>query len=171
MTTPPQQPGQGPMYGQAGHFGQPGGYVPPPPPKQRHPLPWILGGVGVLVVAAVVVLIVVLTGGTDTSTPKSTNDAVVKALNDKDLKTLQGLLCRPEVVPQEINQGLALGKDLVDVKASAKGDPSQNGDSATSTIGLRVSAMGQTLQADVRLTLTRRGDTWCVDAMTPNVGG
>jgi hypothetical protein len=169
MSTP-QQPGEGPMYGQAGHFGQPGGYVPPPPPKERHPLPWILGGAAVLVIAVVVVLVVVLTGGTDTSSPKAVNDAVVKALNDKDLKALQGMLCRPDVIPREINQGIALGKDLVDVRASAKGDPAENGDTATSTITLRVAAMGQNLQADVELTYRKRDDSWCVDTMNPDLG-
>ena len=180
MTTPPQQPGSqepgngpahGQTYGQAGHFGQLGGPVPPPPPKERHPLPWVLGGAAVLVIAAVVVLIVVLTSGTDTSTPKAVNDSVVEALNDKDLKALQGVLCRPEVVPAEINQGLALGKDLVDVKAEAKGDPTQNGDTATSTVGVSLSAMGQSFQADVQLTYRKNGDTWCVDDMKANLGG
>jgi hypothetical protein len=147
-----------------------GGYVPPPPPKERHPMPWILGGVAVLVVAAVVVLIVVLTSGTDTSSPKAVNDSVVAALNDKDIKALRGVLCRPDAIPQEINQGLALGKDLVDVKAEAKGDPAQNGDTATSTIGLRLTAMGQSFQADVQLTYRKNGDSWCVDDMKANLG-
>ena len=171
MTTPPQQPGDGPVYGQAGHFGQLGDYVPPPPPKQRNPLPWLLGGAGVLVVAIVVVLIVVLTGGTDTSTPKAVNDSVVKALNDKDVKALRGLLCRPDAIPSEIDQGLALGKDMVDVKAETKGDPAQNGDTATATVGLSLSAMGQSFQADMQLTYRKKGDSWCVDDMKANLGG
>lgn len=148
-----------------------GGYVPPPPPKERHPMPWILGIAGVLVVAAVVVLIVVLTSGTDTSSPKAVNDSVVEALNNKDIKALQGVLCRPEVVPAEINQGLALGKDMVDIKAQAKGDPTQNGDTATATVGLQLTALGQSLQADVQLTYRKNGDTWCVDDMKANLGG
>jgi hypothetical protein len=148
-----------------------GGYVPPPPPKERHPLPWLLGGAAVLVIAAVVVLIVVLTSGTDTSSPKAVNDAVVKALNDKDLKALQGMLCRPEVVPQELNQGLALGKDMVDIKAEAKGDPAQNGDTATATVGINLGAMGQSFQTDVQLTYRKNGDSWCVDDMKANFGG
>jgi hypothetical protein len=148
-----------------------GGYVPPPPPKERHPLPWLLGGAAVLVIAAVVVLIVVLTSGTDTSSPKSVNDAVVEALNDKDLKALQGVLCRPDAVPTELNQGLALGKDMVDIKAVAKGDPVQNGDTATSTVGIDLSAMGQSFQTDVQLTYRKNGDSWCVDDMKANLGG
>lgn len=134
-------------------------------------MPWILGGVAVLVVAAVVVLIVVLTSGTDTSSPKAVNDSVVEALNDKDIKALQGVLCRPEVVPPEINQGLALGKDMVDIKAQAKGDPAQNGDTATSTVGIQLTAMGQSFQADVQLTYRKNGDSWCVDDMKANLGG
>lgn len=133
-------------------------------------MPWILGGVAVLVVAAVVVLIVVLTSGTDTSSPKAVNDSVVEALNDKDIKALQGVLCNPDVVPQEINQGLALGKDMVDIKAQAKGDPAQNGDTATSTVGVQLTAMGQTVQANVHLTYRKNGDSWCVADMKANLG-
>lgn len=179
MTTPPQQPGDGSAYGpnsgqnygQAGHFGQVGGYVPPPPPKERHPLPWLLGGAAVLVVAAVVVLIVVLTSGTDTSSPKAVNDSLVEALNDKDTKALTDMMCRPEVIPPEINRGLALGKDMIDVHAEAKGDPAQNGDTATATVNIRISAMGREFQADAQLTYRQRGDSWCVDDMKANLGG
>ncbi|WP_133251851.1 proprotein convertase P-domain-containing protein [Actinomycetospora cinnamomea] len=54
-----------PGYGQPGHgpYGQPGHG--PQPPRRNKPLPWILGGAGVLVVlVAVIVLLVALGGGT-----------------------------------------------------------------------------------------------------------
>ena len=81
---PQQQPGYGPPHGQPGGYGpprgRPGGYGPPqgPPPghppsdgfpggepPKKSPLPWILGGVGALVVIGGVILLIVLLGGDD----------------------------------------------------------------------------------------------------------
>lgn len=181
MTTPPQPPGPGQYpqqpdpsrgaYGQAGHFGQFGDYVPPPPPKQRNPLPWILGGAGVLVIAVVVVLIVVLTGGSDTSSPKSVNDAVVKAVNDKDVKALKALLCSPDVLPSTVSTAVSAGKDFVDISATAKGDPVQQGSTATSTVSVHVSAAGQTFDADLRITMKQNNGSWCLATVDTNLGG
>jgi hypothetical protein len=177
MTTPPQPPGPGPYpqqpeptYGQAGHFGQMGDYVPPPPPKQRNPLPWLLGGAGVLVIAVVVVLIVVLTGGTDTSSPKSVNDAAVKAVNDKDVKALKELLCSPDVLPPTVSTAVNAGKDFIEISATAKGDPVQQGDTATSTISVHVSAAGQAVDADLRVTMKQNNGSWCLSAVDTDLG-
>ena len=56
------QPGYGPPYGQPG-YGQPGygqpGYGYGPPPKKKKALPWILGGVALVVVIVVAIVLVI----------------------------------------------------------------------------------------------------------------
>jgi hypothetical protein len=96
--TYPQQPGYGQQYGPPQQFpGQPGAYGPPPgqwgpPPKKKSPLPWILGGVGALVVViAVVVGLVFALGGSGSgglgglvkksSLANKSTDELMQALN------------------------------------------------------------------------------------------
>jgi hypothetical protein len=97
----PQQgqpgPGQQP-YGQPGQFnqpgyGQPGGFGDPygAPPK-KSPLPWILGGVGALVVIGVVVTLIVTLGGGN-GTAKDAADSYVAAVNSRDFDKLTALTC------------------------------------------------------------------------------
>src|SRR5690606_38596839 len=71
---PQQQPGYGPPQGQPGGYGPPQGPPPGYPPSggfpggeppKKSPLPWILGGVGALVVIGGVILLIVLLGGDD----------------------------------------------------------------------------------------------------------
>lgn len=98
----PQQgqpgPGQQP-YGQPGQFnqpgyGQPGGFGDPygTPPK-KSPLPWILGGVGALVVIGVVVVLITTMGGGSNGTAKDAADSYAAAINAKDFDKVRSLTC------------------------------------------------------------------------------
>jgi zinc-ribbon domain len=77
--------------------GGPGGYTPPP---KKSPLPWVLGGIGVLaVIAIVLVLVFVVFGGddaSDTSSDASGPEQVVenfyKALEKQDAEMLLGTI-------------------------------------------------------------------------------
>lgn len=116
-----QQPG-GPQPGQWGQ--QPGQWQQPPqqqpdpelppivpPPEfpgydpfddmsaepKKSKLPWILGGVGVLVVAGVAVLLIVLLGGdsgaTKGSSAQETAESFAAAFNDRSVEGIKSLLC------------------------------------------------------------------------------
>lgn len=98
----PQQgqpaPGQQP-YGQPGQFnqpgyGQPGGFGDPygTPPK-KSPMPWILGGVGAVVVIGVVVVLIMTLGGGSNGTAKDAADSYVAAVNSRDFDKLTALTC------------------------------------------------------------------------------
>jgi hypothetical protein len=87
---PQGQPGQfnQPGYGQPGGFGDPYGA-----PRKKSPLPWILGGVGALVVIGVVVVLIMTMGGGSNGTAKDAADSYVAAVNSRDFDKLTALTC------------------------------------------------------------------------------
>ncbi|KAA5832032.1 hypothetical protein ABT337_02730 [Saccharopolyspora hirsuta] len=90
---PQQQAGFGgqPPYPPTSPYGQPGFE----PPKKKSPLPWILGGVGgVVVIALIITLVVVFTGGP--GDPRSVAQKGIDAINAKDFATLQTMACQKE---------------------------------------------------------------------------
>ncbi|MER5393796.1 hypothetical protein [Saccharopolyspora sp. NPDC002686] len=90
---PQQQAGFGgqPPYPPTSPYGQQGFE----PPKKKSPLPWILGGVGgLLVIGLVIVLVVVFTGGP--GDPRNTAQAGIDAINAKDFATLQTMACQKD---------------------------------------------------------------------------
>ncbi|WP_235878319.1 hypothetical protein [Saccharopolyspora karakumensis] len=80
----PQQPYPSP-YGQPGYGGQ--------PPKTKSPLPWILGGVGGLVVIGVTIVLAFAGGPGD---PRPVAQQAVDMMNAKDFAGLQGVSCKKE---------------------------------------------------------------------------
>jgi hypothetical protein len=144
----PGAPGQGPQpYGPPGQFGQPGygqpgGFGDPyGAPRKKSALPWILGGVGVVVIAVVAVLLVTLTGG---SSPKDTAASYVALLNknsesDADADSFRKLLCKGDQSKfDELRDkakspaGEAGESELKDIKAQhTLGEVTENGDKAT----------------------------------------
>lgn len=120
MTQPPQPPGPGGWGPQqprqqppGGWQGQPGGQYPggqqpqyPPQggyppgfdsgqPKKKSPLPWILGGVGaVVVIAGVVIAALLFTGGP--GDPRETAQKYAEAMNQKDFANLAQMHCQKE---------------------------------------------------------------------------
>ncbi|MER7011354.1 hypothetical protein ABT324_07990 [Saccharopolyspora sp. NPDC000359] len=141
---PPSGPQQQPGFGgppPTSPYGQPGFE----PPKKKSPLPWILGGVGgVVVIALVITLVVVLTGG---GSPQAVAEKAVSALNSKDLNALNSVTCdaqklqneeelksidpaqNPEV-PDELKQ--------VTIDWSLAGEVKENGDEATAQISAKL---------------------------------
>ncbi|GAA3886673.1 hypothetical protein GCM10022243_59340 [Saccharothrix violaceirubra] len=88
----PGQPGQPGQFGQQ-PYGHPGGFGGPyGPPRKKSPLPWVLGGVGVLAVVVVLVVVFVFNGGGNSS-PKEAADTFVAAFNAKDWDKLKSVTC------------------------------------------------------------------------------
>ena len=89
-------PGAGQQFQQGGYPQQPnqfGGYG--QPPKKKSPLPWILGGLGGLVVIGVIIaLVLVVTGGP--GDPKVVAQDAVESINAKDFAALQSVSCKKE---------------------------------------------------------------------------
>ncbi|TDD07218.1 hypothetical protein E1181_10340 [Saccharopolyspora terrae] len=82
----PQQPYPSP-YGQPGYGGQ--------PRKKKSPLPWVLGGVGGLVVIGVIIaLVLAFTGGP--GDPRPVAQQAVESINAKDFTALQSVSCKKE---------------------------------------------------------------------------
>lgn len=95
---PPPYPGQsGPLY--QGSYGPPpagmGGYLPPPGGGGRRALPWILSGVGVLVLLVAFVLVIGLVAGSGPAqgTAREAAQSYVDALNATDAVALEELTC------------------------------------------------------------------------------
>ncbi|MFQ6270461.1 hypothetical protein ACLLO4_28990 [Kutzneria viridogrisea] len=86
----PQQP----QFGQ--QFGQPGGYPGGPVPGKKSPLPWILGGVGVLVVVALIVVFVFVKpfGGGTSGSPEDAAQAIVDMYNKQDASGIRAATCK-----------------------------------------------------------------------------
>ncbi|QIZ33727.1 hypothetical protein [Saccharopolyspora sp. ASAGF58] len=89
---PQQGYGQQPPYPpQGAGVGQPGFDA----PKKKSPLPWILGGVGgLLVIGLVIILVVVFTGGP--GDPRKVAQQGVDMINSKDFAGLQPLACKKD---------------------------------------------------------------------------
>ncbi len=118
---PPGQPSYGPPPGQPPYG--PGGFGPyGPPPDARSKMPWILGGIGVVVAAAVaVILVLTLGGGGSKSGPAAAVGKLFKADLDNDVAAQKALVCDPTSVSD--------GSD--GLKSYKVGKSSEKGDSAT----------------------------------------
>lgn len=91
----PQQPGYGqqPPYPPQGAYQGFGGYG--PPPKKKSPLPWILGGLGALVVLGVVLALVIgLSVGSGAGDPRPVAERAVSMMNEKDFTGLKSISCQ-----------------------------------------------------------------------------
>jgi hypothetical protein len=117
-----QQPGYGqqPPYGQQAPIGGPGdpyaqqpqydpyGGYPPPQPKSK--LPWILGGVGGLVViGGIIVTLVLVLGGSNLSTPEDAGKSFASLLNSQDADGIKAMTCKAK--QGEVDKNMASLKD------------------------------------------------------------
>lgn len=205
-----QYPGQGQPQGgyPAGQQGpQQGGYPPPgstgpqgppppgPPPgvdpygdsgKKKSKLPWILGGVGVLVViGGVIAAILLLGGGGGAGSPTDLADDVVKAMNDRDADKLSDLGCEGSSAEskQKVEEGLnqldlsknpnipPQVKELVkDIKISfTRGKVNETGETATADIATKFDNVPEQLKGQIpspTLKLQMKDDGgWCATDM------
>lgn len=155
------QPGYGPPPGHGGPpqpaYGQPP-YGPPPgpPPRGRGPLPWVLAGVGVLVIGITVTLILVLTGGTS---PKGVAEAFARALQSRDVDAINALVCDPDDrldrrdVERDGPEDGPTDVKVVEVR--------EEGETAT----VRLSAQVDGREQVAVMILGKRDDEWCVSSM------
>ncbi|MDI2027281.1 hypothetical protein QFW96_01610 [Saccharopolyspora sp. TS4A08] len=170
----PQQPGYPPQQPYPNPYG---GYG--PPPKKKSPLPWILGGVGglVVIVGVVITLVIVLTGGP--GDPRPVAQQAVDMMNNKDFAGIQGLTCDKAstevqdmvdtmegkgsqfdqledmgIPPSEIQRMV----DSMEIKFML-GDVVDNGDNTATahfngTMSLHIEVMGQRMDQDVPINET-----------------
>ncbi|MEV5536130.1 hypothetical protein AB0L13_04675 [Saccharopolyspora shandongensis] len=163
---PQQGFGQQPPYPpQGGGFGQPGFDA----PKKKSPLPWILGGVGgLLVIGLVITLVIVFTGGP--GDPRKVAQQGIDAINQKDFATLQTLACQKDKEEfQKIIDGMEgkggdfdgleeaglsqedIKKFIDSLKFDARlGEVKDNGDNtATAKVSITMSASGTIMGRDL----------------------
>lgn len=104
---PQSGPQAGGQYPGAGPAQNPGGHQPPHPPqggyppgfdgqpKKKSPLPWILGGVGaVVVLAGVAIAVLLFTGGP--GEPRDVAQQYTDAMNQKDFATVGQMHCQDD---------------------------------------------------------------------------
>lgn len=168
----PQQPqaGQQPYPNPYGGYGQ--------PPKKKSPLPWILGGVGGLVViGAVIALVVVFTGGP--GDPRPVAQQAVDMMNNKDFAGVQSLTCDKQATKIQDMVDMMEGKgsqfdelkDLGVPEAEVQkmidnlqveftlGEVTDNGDNTATahfngTMSIHMEVMGQQMDQDVPINET-----------------
>jgi hypothetical protein len=108
----PQQPG----FGQPNPYGQQGWGAPPP---KKSPMPWILGGVGgVVVIGVIITLVIVFTGGP--GDPRPTAQQIADKINAKDFASLSDLSCGNKKNSNEFTDGFLgslKGKGISDEQA------------------------------------------------------
>lgn len=190
----PGAPGPGPQpYGQQGQFGQPGygqpgGFGDPyGAPRKKSPLPWVLGGVGVVVIAVVAVLLVTLLGG---GSPKDTAQSYVALLNknsdsDADAESVRGLLCKSDVTKfdefrekaKESEGDTPGSSELANMKAQhTLGEVTENGDKATAKARVAYSGVPDEYKdfikdKDYTIDLVKEDGDWKVCGMFKDLEG
>lgn len=177
-----QQPyGQQP-YGQPGYGQQPGlgGYG--QPPKKKSPLPWILGGVGGVLVIVVVVVVAMSLGGGGGSA-QDVADQTVTALNDKDVGALQELACEKMQADaakfkDQFNPSAGMGSGFENVTATfaLDGEVTETGDSATAALNVTMEGMPEEFKQylpsggmKLDLELVQEDGDWKYCALTPRL--
>lgn len=180
---PQQQPGFGPQQGggygppqgpQSGGFQQPSGGFQQPPggfqqpgydpygggPQKKSPMPWILGGVGALVVIGGVILLIVLLGGGSGpgSTAEDTGKAMASAISSKDIDALKSLSCEADKKAMEAGQNQAIEalESAPDISAEFV-SAQENGNKGTATIKMTIGGMGE---RDIPFPLVKEDDKW-----------
>ncbi|RRO18071.1 hypothetical protein EIL87_07365 [Saccharopolyspora rhizosphaerae] len=174
------QPGY-PQQPQAGYPQQPfpnpyGGYG--PPPKKKSPLPWILGGVGGLVVlGAIIALVVAFTGGP--GDPRPVAQQAVDMMNAKDFAGVQSITCdRASTKVQDMVDMMegkgsqfdeleSMGVPKAEIQKMVEslevkftlGEVTDNGDNTATahfngTMSLHMDVMGQRMDQDVPINET-----------------
>ena len=174
----PQQPQPG--YQQQPYpspYGQPG-YG--PPPKKKSPLPWVLGGVGGLVVIGVIIaLVLAFTGGP--GDPRPVAQQAVDMMNAKDFSGVQSLTCdkSSKKLQDMVDMMEGKGSQFEELKGLgvpdaeiqklienlevkfALGAVTDNGDDTATahfngTMSLHVEVMGQQMNQDVPINETNQ---------------
>ncbi|MFR9728768.1 hypothetical protein ACL03H_06010 [Saccharopolyspora sp. MS10] len=183
ITGVPAQPGQHPFPAHPGQdpfgqqqFGQQFGHPPAPDwggefaagawtqdsteqqePRRRSPLPWILGGVGVLVVAGGVVGgIFLFGGGADPGEPRPVAQDLVDKVNAGDFGSLSGQLCEANrgELEQQFQQ-LSSGQYQVRLgRVTAEGEQARAELDGSYTLG------GATMPVDQNIVLTVEDGEW-----------
>lgn len=158
---PPPPPGQqppgqfgGPMPGQQPPP-YPGGYPPPPPQgKGKSKLPWILGGVGAVVLIGIAVtLVLVLSAG---STPRDVADQAVQAIETRNSEISKSLACQP-------GKDVLTAKDLKkNLKARVDNDGVETGDKAKVPVTINAPDVGQPIEINLELGKNADED-WCIE--------
>lgn len=153
--TPPggQQPG-GPGFGgdpygqqQHGHYGQ----QPYGQPQKKSPLPWVIAGVGVVVIGVAVTLILVLTGG---RSPQDVAETVVDGIKSRNAEAVRGVACDPTEIGREIDtDDIPAGFDV------SLGEVTESGDTATAII--KITVEGRSF--DGKLEMKQVDGDWCAD--------
>jgi hypothetical protein len=199
----PQQPypQQGGWPQQQGWPGQPGGWQQQPggwPDQQQHPygqpgqfpgddpfadeddkkkskLPWILGGLGALVViGGVIVLILVLgSGASKGGTAQETAEAFATAFNDRDADGLKALLCEANLQGEtgkalDSGEAFANAPDNIDIELTKV---EQAGDD-TATAHYKQVEEGKQHDGTIEVPLVKNGDVWevCIEEETAGSG-
>ncbi|MGW5054097.1 hypothetical protein [Actinokineospora sp. NPDC004072] len=152
-TPPGGQPYGGDPYGQqpGQHGQQPYGQQPYGQPQKKSPMPWILAGVGVVVIGVAVTLILVLTGG---NSAQSVADKAAEVISNKDRAGAQEISCDPE------DSGTGDIDELPGEITATVGTVTESGDTATAPITVKID--GESLDGTLKLKKNSSGD-WCVD--------
>ncbi|GGM62529.1 hypothetical protein GCM10012275_36560 [Longimycelium tulufanense] len=184
----PYQTGQ---FGQPGPYGQqpPGGYDPSQqfggypgypggavPPKKKSPLPWILGGVGVLVIGAIVLVIALFgASGGGGSDPRQVAEAFVSSVNNKKPMD-DGMVCDsykarvkqmtegsknlPDGISPEDKKRFEDSMKNMSMKASL-GSVTTSGDTAKAEVNTELDmGMGKPFQTKLTLDIKKESGDW-----------
>ena len=171
----PDQPGYGQPPGQQfgqppGGFGQPPGY---PPAQKRSALPWILGGVGLLVVIALAIGAFVLLGGSGGNDPRDVAQTVVDEMNkleNANAGTIENQLCnsQKEAFRKEFDDFVNGFKELKAQAGSdftakfSLGDVRTEGDTGSFDIIAEASFQGESNKETIPAQLVREDGDWKV---------
>lgn len=176
---PQQQPGFGPpqgpppgQYPPSGGFQQPGFDPYGGGQQKKSPMPWILGGVGALVVIGGVILLIVLLGGGGGagSTPEDTGKALASAITSKDVDALANMSCEADKKAIESGSNAATNalESAPEVQAEFVNAEKQGDTQARANIKMNIEGLGE---QTIPFPLVKENDEWLVCGTSSGLGG
>jgi hypothetical protein len=182
------QPTGAPGFGQPPYgpppagYGHPGGYGPPPAGGRKSPLPWLLGGVGALVLLVVAIVLVVSLGGGPggSGSARDVAQAFVTSVNEQK-EPDRSIFCQSYLEQGGIDADtlpVEPPEDLPDLRLTATlSEVTENGDSATAVVAFEIGTGTQLIEGNYRLDIQKENGDWKIcgldvgDVGIPGLGG
>ncbi|MQA08777.1 MAG: hypothetical protein GEU98_09565 [Pseudonocardiaceae bacterium] len=121
-------------------------------------MPWILGGVGAVVVIGLAVTLIFALGG-GAGDPKEVADKAIQAMSEKNPQMAKEVACNPSAANDTVPKQL----ENVQLKVTLDGEITEDGDTASAPIKMEINYLGRSQEVTGNMKLAQQDGEWCVD--------